>query len=380
MGILDHDYRALGPDVQDLLAHRHTHFIGGREQAIGNEVIQVLDPSNGRVISGISAGGSEAVDATATAAHRAFVGTWKHTAPQAREAMLLRLADLVDQHADNLAQLETVDNGMPFWLSRNMVLPGVSGVLRYMAGWPTKIAGQTLSVGAPMPDAQFFGYTLREPVGVVGAIIPWNMPLMMAIWKVAPALAAGCTIVLKPAEDASLSALYLAKLAREAGIPDGVINVVTGRGDEAGEALVRHPLINKISFTGSTRVGKHINRLATDTLKKVTLELGGKSPTIIFDDANLDAAVEGAAESIFLNSGQICVAGSRLYVQQRVYDEVLQRLAEHADRLVVGAGFNDGTSLGPLINARQQAHVESCVGRAVVGGAQVVKPAVLASA
>lgn len=372
MSILDHDYHSLGPEVQAFLKQRHTHLIDGREQAIGDAVIEVVDPSNGRAIAAISAGGSDAVDAAVTAAHKAFTGIWRRTAPRAREAALLRLADLVDQHAEILAKLETVDNGMPFWLSRNMVLPGASGVLRYMAGWPTKIAGQTLSVGAPMPDAEFFGYTLREPVGVVGAIIPWNMPLMMAIWKIAPAIAAGCTIVIKPAEDASLSALYLGKLAREAGLPNGVINIVTGRGDEAGEALVRHPLVNKISFTGSTRVGKHINRLATETLKKVTLELGGKSPTIIFDDADLDAAVEGAAESIFLNSGQICVAGSRLYVQQRVYDEVLERLAEHADRLKVGAGFNEGSRMGPLINARQQSHVESCVARSIDQGARVL--------
>lgn len=370
MASFTNDYGCLGMATRAFINQNHSHFINGIWFPSEGSSLAVFDPASGEPFCEIAAGGADAVDAAVRAAHVAFnAKTWREMGPQGRELTLLRFAELIDAHADTLAEIETLDNGMPYWLARHMVIPGSVNVLRYMAGWPTKIAGQTVEVGAPMANAQFFGYTTREPVGVVGAIIPWNMPLMMAIWKIAPALAAGCTLVLKPAEDASLTALYLARLASQAGIPQGVFNVVTGRGKEAGEALVRHPLVSKITFTGSTRVGKHINRIATDNLKKVTLELGGKSPTLIFEDADLDRAILGAAHSIFLNSGQICVAGSRLYVQRGVYDRVVEGIARHADSLVVGAGMEADTKLGPLINARQRDQVLQSVIQAQDHGA-----------
>jgi phenylacetaldehyde dehydrogenase len=358
MASFTNDYGQLGAATHAFIDRSHHHFINGEWFKLPGPVLAVVDPASGEPFSEIAAGGADAVDAAVQAAHAALnAPLWRALGPQGREQALLRFAELIDAHADTLAEIETLDNGMPYWLARRMVIPGAMNVLRYMAGWPTKITGQTVDVGAPMPDAQFFGYTTREPVGVVAAIVPWNMPLMMAVWKIAPALAAGCTLVLKPAEDASLTALYLAGLAAQAGFPPGVFNVVTGRGAEAGEALVRHALVSKVTFTGSTRIGKHINRIATDTLKKVTLELGGKSPTLIFDDADLERAIVGAANSIFLNSGQICVAGSRLYVQRNVYDQVVEGIARHADALTVGAGMGADTRLGPLINARQRDHV-----------------------
>lgn len=370
MASTTNDYAGLGFATRAFIDQSHSHFINGISCSSQGPSLAVLDPASGKPFSEIAAGAEEAVNSAVMAAHVAFnAKTWREIGPQGRERTLLRFAELIEAHADTLAEIETLDNGMPYWLARHMVIPGAVNVLRYMAGWPTKIAGQTVDIGAPMPNAQFFGYTTREPVGVVGAIVPWNMPLMMAIWKIAPALAAGCTLVLKPAEDASLTALYLARLASEAGIPPGVINVVTGRGAEAGEALVRHPLVSKITFTGSTRVGQHINRIATDSLKKVTLELGGKSPTLIFDDADLDKAILGAANSIFLNSGQICVAGSRLYVQRGVYDQVVEAVARHADSLVIGAGMEADTKLGPLINARQRDQVLNSVVQAREHGA-----------
>ncbi|KQV22605.1 aldehyde dehydrogenase [Pseudomonas sp. Root329] len=371
MAIDSNDYSRLSPAARAFIEHTHGHFIDGQWQA-PTASIAVLDPSSGHQISAIGAGNAADIDAAVQAAHRAFnQPSWRGLSPLDRERLILRLADLIEANMALLAQVESVDNGMPLGFAEINV-GGAAGVLRYMAGWPSKIVGETVDVKMPFPGSQFFAYTAREAVGVVGAIVPWNVPLMMAIWKLAPALAAGCTVVLKPAEDASLTALILADLIQQAGFPNGVVNIVTGYGAEAGEALVRHPLVAKISFTGSTETGKYINRLATDSLKKVTLELGGKSPTIVFDDADMEQAIRGAASAIFTNSGQICVAGARLYVQRRVYEQVLEGVARRADSLQLGAGLNAGSQMGPLINARQFERVQGYVQRAVQGGASLI--------
>ncbi|PRA42441.1 MULTISPECIES: aldehyde dehydrogenase [Pseudomonas] len=371
MAIDRNDYSRLCPAARVFLERSHGHFIDGQWQSPTSS-IAVLDPSSGQQVSAIGAGAAAEVDAAVQAAHRAFHHpSWRGLAALERECLMLRLAELIEDNALLLSQIESVDNGMPLGFAEINV-GGAAGVLRYMAGWPSKIVGDTVDVKMPFPDSQFFAYTAREAVGVVGAIVPWNVPLMMAVWKLAPALAAGCTVVLKPAEDASLTALILADLIQQAGFPNGVVNIVTGYGAQAGEALVRHPLVTKISFTGSTETGKQINRLATDTLKKVTLELGGKSPTIVFDDADLAQAISGAANAIFTNAGQICVAGSRLYVQRRVYEQVLEGVARQADSLRLGAGLVVGSQMGPLINARQLERVEGYVQRAVEAGASLV--------
>jgi phenylacetaldehyde dehydrogenase len=348
---------SLREEVRAALERPPAHFIDG-QWIESTTTIPVIDPATGTAVAAIARGGAAEIDAAVTAAARAFKSReWKSLGPPGRERLLLRLADLIESNAESIAQIETIDNGMPLWLSSTVVVPGAVGVYRYFAGWPSKLTGETMEVSAPPNFGELFGFTRREPIGVVGAIIPWNVPFMMAAWKLAPALAAGCTMVLKPAEDTSLSALLLARLAAEAGFPNGVINVVTGYGREAGEALVKHPAIAKISFTGSTATGRRIGAIAGEQLKKVTLELGGKSPSIIFDDADLDAAVSGAATSIFMNSGQICVAGSRLYVQDRVYDAVMDQLRRHIATLKVGAGLAPDTFMGPLVNAAQRDRV-----------------------
>ena len=351
------DNSVLRPETRAALERPPAQFIGG-EWVPSAAAIPVIDPATGKQVSAIARGGAAELDAAVTAALGAFRSReWKSLGPVGRERLLLRLAELIQANADTIAQIETVDNGMPLWLSRNIVVEGAMGVYRYFAGWPSKLTGETLEISAPPGLGEYFGFTRREPIGVVGAIVPWNVPFMMAAWKLAPALAAGCTVVLKPAEDTSLSALLLAQLATEAGFPKGAINVVTGYGREAGDALVRHPGVAKISFTGSTATGRRIGAIAGEQLKKVTLELGGKSPTIIFDDADLDAAVAGAATSIFLNSGQICVAGSRLYVQDRVHDTVIDGLRKHVATLKTGAGLAPDTFMGPLVNAAQRDRV-----------------------
>jgi phenylacetaldehyde dehydrogenase len=370
MAIALNDYSRLGQAARDFLAAEHGHFIDG-EFVRPSASLDVVDPASAAVVSSIGAGGAGEVDAAVQSAYRAFHSAqWRNMQPLVREGLLIRLAQLLEENSELLAQLESVDNGMPQWFA-GIGVGGAAGIVRYMAGWPSKIVGDTVNLKMPFPG-QFFAYTQREPVGVVGAIVPWNVPLMMAIWKVAPALAAGCTVVLKPAEDSSLTALVLADLVRQAGFPNGVLNVVTGLGREAGEALVTHPLVSKISFTGSTGTGKHINCLATESLKKVTLELGGKSPTIVFDDADLEQAIAGAANAIFTNAGQICVAGSRLYVQRGIYEQVLEGVAKQADAIALGAGLNEGSQMGPLINLRQRDRVQGYVDAAVSRGGELL--------
>ena len=366
------DLSTLPAEVAQRLARPAAHFIDGAWTP-ARRSLPVIDPSSALPVAVIGRGGPEEVDQAVRAAGKALTSpAWLALGSLGRERLLLRLADLIDQHRTLIAHLDTIDNGMPLWLASNLNVAGSADVYRYFAGWPSKLAGQSLPVDGPPGAGQYFAFTRREAVGVVAAITPWNVPFMMAAWKVAAALAAGCTVVLKPSEEASLSALFLADLANEAGFPNGVLNVVTGTGVEAGEALVRHPGVAKISFTGSTQTGRRIGALAGEHLKKLTLELGGKSPTIVFADADLDEAVTGAANSIFFNSGQICVAGSRLYVEERVYDEVLERLKHHAGGLKIGAGLSADTFMGPLVSARQRDRVNGYLARARTAGLEVI--------
>lgn len=366
-----HDLGILDPDVRQWIARKPVHYIDGAWQS-ANSSIPVLDPSSGEQVAEIGAGGADEVDAAVVAANLALrAPEWAGIGPIARERLILNLVSLIEQNAQTLAQLETLDNGMPSWFAFGPTILGAADVYRYYAGWPTKIAGETLAVEGPPGAGEFRGFTQRAPIGVIGAIVPWNVPFLMAAWKLAPALAAGCTVVLKPAEDTSLTALKLAELVEMAGFPKGVFNVVTGRGQEAGEALVRHPGVAKISFTGSTDTGRRIGEIAGGSLKKHTLELGGKSPVLLFEDADLDKAVPGAAASIFLNSGQICVAGSRLYVQDAIHDEVVERLRHHVAGIKVGAGFTPDVFMGPLVSAAQKRRVTGYIEGASQAGCEI---------
>src|SRR5207249_4971525 len=275
-------------------------------------------------------------------------GPWPHTPPNERERFLLKVADLIEAHADELAQLETLDNGKPFMESRHVDIPAAAATFRYYAGWVNKIYGETNP-----SDETFFNFTLREPVGVCGQIIPWNFPLLMAAWKLGPALACGNTSVLKPAEQTPLTALRLGELLLEAGLPDGVVNIVPGFGETAGRAIVRHPMVDKIAFTGSTEVGKEIHRETSATLKRVSLELGGKSPNIVFSDADTEAAVQGALLGVFFCAGQVCCAGTRLFVEQKMHDEIAQKVAESARGMKQGNPFDPDTRIGPLVSREQ---------------------------
>src|SRR5712671_1154017 len=322
----------LGPAALQSLSGAHQLFIGGRfVYAKAGKTFDTYDPSSGRVIAKVAAGEAADIDAAVTAARQAFEsGPWSRMTGSERAKLMWKLAELIEAHRDELAELESLNNGKPIVNIRNSDIPNSCEVLRYTAGWATKLTGETLSLAQP---GNFHAYTLREPIGVVGQIIPWNAPLMMAAWKLAPALATGCTVVLKPAEQTPLTALRLARLIQEAGIPDGVVNIVTGFGETAGAALAAHADVDKIAFTGSTEVGKLIVHAAAGNLKKVSLELGGKSPNVVFKDADLETAIPGAASAIFFNHGQCCCAGSRLYVQKSVYDRVVEGVADHAKKI-----------------------------------------------
>ncbi|ADH08039.1 aldehyde dehydrogenase [Bacillus thuringiensis BMB171] len=284
-----------------------------------------------------------------------------------RSRLMYKLADLMEEHKEELAQLETLDNGKPIRETMAADIPLAIEHMRYYAGWATKIVGQTIPV-----SGDYFNYTRHEAVGVVGQIIPWNFPLLMAMWKMGAALATGCTIVLKPAEQTPLSALYLAELIEEAGFPKGVINIVPGFGESAGQALVNHPLVDKIAFTGSTPVGKQIMRQASETLKRVTLELGGKSPNIILPDADLSRAIPGALSGVMFNQGQVCSAGSRLFVPKKMYDNVMADLVLYSKKLNQGVGLNPETTIGPLVSEEQQKRVMGYIEKGIEEGAEVL--------
>jgi aldehyde dehydrogenase (NAD+) len=326
-------------------------LIGGRwEEAASGKRFETINPGTGAPLTTVAEAEAADVDRAVAAARRAFeAGPWARMHPAGRGRVLLRIAQLVEAHADELAALDTLDSGKPIAESQRWDLPATIDCLYYYAGWADKIGGETIPVKGP-----FLTYTLREPAGVVGQIIPWNFPLMMAAWKVAPALATGCTVVLKPAEQTPLSALRLAELCLEAGLPEGVLNVVTGFGETAGEALTRHMDVDKVAFTGSPEVGRAILRAAADSnLKRVSLELGGKSPNIIFADADLRAALRGATRGIFFNQGEVCSAGSRIFVEDSVYDEMSRALIDYSNNLHVGDPLDPKTRMGAIVSEEQ---------------------------
>jgi phenylacetaldehyde dehydrogenase len=352
------------------LATRHKLFINGEwVEARSGKTIEVIDPATAQVIATVAAGDAADIDLAVKAARKAFEsGPWPAMNASARAKLMWKLAEAFEANADEIAALETLNNGMPITMSRFVAGNGVAECLRYFAGWAGKINGETPTLLAPNHHA----YTLREPVGVVGAIVPWNFPLAMTIAKVAPALAVGCTVVVKPAELTPLTALRLAQLVQQVGFPPGVINVVTGFGDPAGKALVEHPDVDKISFTGSTAVGKSIVAGAAGNLKRVALELGGKSPVIVFPDADLERATQGAADGIFRNAGQVCVAGSRLYVHKKVFDKVVGGVVERAQKLKVGPGIDPETQMGPLVSQKQLERVSGYIDSGRSQGAEIV--------
>jgi phenylacetaldehyde dehydrogenase len=321
--------------------------------ATSGKTFPTYNPATGEVLANIAAGDKEDIDRAVKAARAAFeTGPWSKISPSERGRLIWKLADLLEKHAEEFAQLESLDNGKPLKIARVADLPLAIDHFRYYAGWATKIEGNTISLGLA-EQGKFHAYTVREPVGVVGQIIPWNFPLLMAAWKLAPALATGCTIILKPAEQTPLTALRLGELILEAGFPEGVVNIVPGYGETAGAALSAHPDVDKIAFTGSTEIGKLILQAAAGNLKKVSLELGGKSPNVVLEDADVDAVIPGAASAIFFNQGQCCCAGSRLYVDKKIFDKVVDGVAQNASKIRVGPGFDPENDMGPLVSEEQ---------------------------
>ncbi|MEB2628141.1 aldehyde dehydrogenase family protein [Peribacillus frigoritolerans] len=359
----------LNPLVQAFLKGTKKLLINGElVEAASGKTFETLDPSNGKVLAVVSEAGPEDVDKAVKAARTAFDnGPWKKMSASERSRLIYKLADLMEEHKEALAQLDTLDNGKPIGETTNADVPLAIDHFRYYAGWTTKIVGQTIPVAG-----NYFNYTRHEAVGVVGQIIPWNFPLLMAAWKLGAALATGCTIVLKPAEQTPLSALYLGQLALEAGFPPGVLNVIPGFGETAGSPLVDHPEVDKIAFTGSTSVGKMIMRQASGTVKKISLELGGKSPNIILPDADMSKAIPGALMGIMFNQGQVCCAGSRLYIQKKSYDNVVADLVSHAKNIKQGAGLDPTTQIGPLVSGEQLERVGSYIEKGKSEGAEVV--------
>ncbi|MGA8011746.1 MAG: aldehyde dehydrogenase family protein [Candidatus Acidiferrales bacterium] len=376
--------------VSRYVAKTRQMLINGKwVDAASGKTFPTYNPATGEVLANVAEGDKEDINRAVAAARAAFdTGPWSRITPSERGKLIWKLADLIENHAEEFAQLESLDNGKPVTIARIADIPGTIDMFRYMAGWATKIEGNTIPISAH--GAKFLAYTLREPVGVVGQIIPWNFPLMMASWKLGPALATGCCVILKPAEQTPLSALLLGELIQEAGIPDGVVNIVPGYGETAGAALAAHPNVDKIAFTGSTEVGKLIVHAATGNLKKVSLELGGKSPNVVFQDADIDATIPGAAMAIFFNHGQCCCAGSRLYVEAKEFDKVVDGVSQLASKIRVGPGMEPTTDMGPLVSEEQMNKVCSYLesgyaegAKATVGGSRqgdkgyFVKPTVL---
>jgi len=340
--------------------------------ATSGQTFEVREPSSDQILAHCALGDAADIDKAVAAARRAFDGgDWPKMTPVDRERVLHRLADLIEAHADELAELEALDNGKSVIIARHVDIKHAIEVWRYMAGWPTKLEGKTLPVsGTLIPGQQYAAFSAREPIGVVGAIIAWNFPLLLATWKCAPALAAGCTVVLKPAEETPLTALRLGELALQAGIPKGVLNIVTGMGPTAGAALAAHAGVDKITFTGSTEVGRLIVQASAGNMKKVTVELGGKSPVIVLPDADLDAAIPGAAGAIFFNQGQVCSAGSRLYVAAKLFDQVVDGIAAQAKGMKLGPSLDPTAQIGPLVSAVQRERVSRYLKEGAAAGAR----------
>lgn len=345
-------------------------FINGEwVPSLSGKVYETINPANGEVIAKIYEGDKEDVDRAVIAARTAFKGGWSTTSPATRSNLLNKLADLLESRAEEFAYLETIDGGITIKFSRYGFVPSAVAHLRYYAGWATKLTGDTIPTTS---GGNIHAFTKREPIGVCGQITSWNIPLIGSVWKLAAPLAAGNTVILKPAQQTSLTTLLLGELIKEAGFPDGVVNIVTGPGGKIGEAITNHPDIDKIGFTGSTIVGKGIMRSASDTLKKITLELGGKSPNIIFADADLDKAIKGSFLGMFSNQGQVCMAGSRLYVEKSVYQEVTEKLVEMAQNMKVGDPLDPTTDMGPLISKQQLESVLNYIGTAKKEGGKVL--------
>ncbi len=351
-----------------LSGKKHLYINGEFVESKSQKTFETYNPATGEVLANVYEAGPEDIDHAVKSARKAFdEGPWSKMGAAARSRLMYKLADLMEENAAELAQLETLDNGKPIRETSNADIPLAVEHMRYYAGWSTKIVGQTIPVNGP-----FFNYTRHEAVGVVGQIIPWNFPLLMAMWKLGAALASGCTVVLKPAEQTPLSVLYLAELIEEAGFPAGVINIVPGFGETAGQPLVEHPLVDKIAFTGSTEVGKMIMEKSAKTLKRVTLELGGKSPNIILPDADLSKAIPGALNGVMFNQGQVCCAGSRVFIQKKQFDNVVADMVSHAKNIKQGAGIHADTEIGPLVSTEQQNRVLNYIEKGVSEGAQLV--------
>jgi len=383
---------SLDQNVTKFVSKTHKILINGKwVEAASGKTFPTYNPATGDVLSRVAEGDKEDVNRAVKAARAAFDnGPWSKITPSERGRMIWKLGDLIEKHLEEFAQLESLDNGKPLSIARVADVPLAADLFRYMAGWATKIEGNTIPISSGGGTTQYLAYTVREPVGVVGQIIPWNFPLLMAAWKLGPALATGCTVVLKPAEQTPLTALLLGELIQEAGIPDGVVNIVPGYGETAGAALAAHPDVDKVAFTGSTEVGKLILQAAAGNLKKVSLELGGKSPNIVLEDADVDSAISGAASAIFFNHGQCCCAGSRLFVEGDLFDKVVEGVAKYADDIRVGPGMDPSSDMGPLVSEEQLnrvcGYLESGLSegaKAVTGGSRdgdkgyFVKPTVL---
>jgi len=369
---LPESYIALLPEVESFLSQTVKLYINGQYvDSLSGETFETIDPSTGKRLALVQRGKAQDVDNAVKAARAEFDGGawWRTMSPTDRSKCLWRLAELIERHGDELAQLDSLDNGKPLKTTRSVDIPLSAEHLYYYAGWPTKIEGSTI----PINERGMFNYTLREPVGVVGLIVPWNYPLLMAMWKLAPCLAAGNCVILKPAEQTPLSAVYLARLTQEAGFPPGVFNVVSGYGEEAGAALVAHHGVDKIGFTGSSEVARKIVQGSIGNLKRVSLELGGKAPNIVFADADIDKAIVGSTWAIFGNNGQSCTAGARLYIQRPVFDRVIEGMAAETKKIVVGPGMNVvQPNLGPVVNDEQLTRILGFVTEAESGGARAV--------
>ena len=362
---------SINPAAKSYVSKPRKLFIDGAwVNAASGKTFPVYDPSTGEVMVQVAEADAADVDKAVKAARKAFdEGPWSRMSPSERGRLLWKLSDLIEKHAEEFATLESLDNGKPLTVARVADVPLTIDMFRYMAGWATKITGTTIPISFP---GDYLSYTLREPVGVVGQIIPWNFPLLMAAWKLAPALATGCTVVLKVAEQTPLSGLRLAELVAEAGIPNGVVNVLAGYGETAGAALAAHPHVDKIAFTGSTEVGKLIVQAAAGNLKKVSLELGGKSPVMVLDDADIDAVIPGAASAIFFNHGQCCCAGSRLMIHEKIFDKVVAGVADQAKSIKLGPGLDPNTQMGPLVSDEQFKRVTGYIDSGIKEGAEIV--------
>ncbi|HZR58644.1 MAG TPA: aldehyde dehydrogenase family protein [Terriglobales bacterium] len=359
----------LNSKTADFVTHNHRMLIGGKfVNAASGKTFPVYDPATGEVITHVPEAESADVDAAVHAARKAFDGgAWPRMTASQRGRLLWKLADLLEANLEEFAELESIDNGKPLAVARAADVPLAVDLFRYMAGWATKITGSTIPISMP---SEFLSYTLREPVGVVAQIIPWNFPLLMAAWKLGPALATGCTVVLKVAEQTPLSGLRLAELIHEAGFPEGVVNVLTGYGEGAGAPLAAHDLVDKVAFTGSTEVGRLILKAAAGNLKKVTLELGGKSPSVVFPDADLKRAISGTASAIFFNQGQCCCAGSRLFVHEKIFDQVVDGVSAIAGKIRIGSGLDPKTQMGPLVSDEQFRRVTGYIESGLKEGAK----------